>query len=146
MRNKWNWLRKLFKNTEQTTQELKIMTNCNALNLKQYSQTLLHKQSTVKWMKITLEHEVTFNNVQNLRSMLTTIAMKDLSHKKHEHKDMSYTIKRNPISEPISLSSIRSNSSNTWAKHEFFYNLTRLHECYHSMVIAQSLFQVASSN
>ena len=43
-------------------------------------------------MKITLEHEVTLNNVQNLRSMLTTIAMKDLSHKKHEHKDMSYAI------------------------------------------------------
>ena len=47
-------------------------------------------------MKITLEHEVTLNNVQNLRSMLTTIAMKDLSHKKHEHKDMSYTIEKNP--------------------------------------------------
>ena len=94
MRNKWNWLRKLFKNTEQMTQELKIMTNCNVLNLKQHSQTLLHKQSTVKWMKITLEHEVTLNNVQNLRSMLMTIAMKDLSHQKHEHKDMSYTIEK----------------------------------------------------
>ena len=47
-------------------------------------------------MKITLEHEATLNNVQNLRSMLTTIGTKDLSHKKHEHKDMSYTIAKNP--------------------------------------------------
>ena len=47
-------------------------------------------------MKITLEHEATLDNVQNLRSMLTTIAMKDLSHQKHEHKDMSCTIEKNP--------------------------------------------------
>ena len=49
-------------------------------------------------MKITLEHEVTLNAIQNLRSMLTTIAVKDLSHQKHEHKDMSYTIEKNPYS------------------------------------------------
>ena len=98
MRNDWNWLGKLFKSTEQMTQEPKLTTNYDTLNLKQHSQILLHKQSTVKWMKITLEHEATLSNVQNLRSMLTTIAMKDLSHKKHEHKDMSYTIEKNPYS------------------------------------------------